>query len=128
MPSAHAIVVLIKVAWDEAVKSHEFSLRLTDDDGTSVVVPGPAGTQPMEFSGKLEAGRAAEVPAGSDVNMNFVIGVQPLPLATGQQYTWRLQIDGNEAAHEAFYVRRSTHDQAAAMLKAAGLAHKSSDS
>jgi len=104
-PSPHAVVVLIKVGWNEANESHNFVVRLTDGDGTVVKVPSPAGTQAMEFTGDLEVGRPPGTPAGSEIDATFVINLQPLPLAGGQRYTWRLHLGEQEAASESFFVR-----------------------
>lgn len=104
-PAPHAVVILIKVDWNEANEQHKFALRLVDSDGGVVHVPSPAGTQAMEFSGNLEVGRPPGIPAGSEIDASFVVGLQPLPLAGGQRYTWRLQVGDDELASEGFFVR-----------------------
>jgi hypothetical protein len=100
-----AVVVLIKVAWTEANRAHDVRVRLTDADGNLVAVPSTIGEQPMEIPGKLEVGRPASLPEGSEIDASFVVALQPLPLAGGQRYTWRLHIDGREEASESFFVR-----------------------
>jgi len=105
LPSAHAVVVLIKVGWNEANEPHEFVLQLTDADASAVNVPSPAGTQALVFNGRLEVGRPPGIPPGSEIDTSFVIPLQPLQLVGGQRYTWRLEIDQVERATEGFYVR-----------------------
>jgi hypothetical protein len=100
-----SVVALIKVGWNEANRPFDFVLRLTDGDGVVVHVPGPAGTQPLEINGRLEVGRPAGIPQGSEIDASFVVPLQPLALAPGQRFTWRLNFGDDEAASESFYVR-----------------------
>lgn len=104
-PAAHAVVVLIKVGWDESNRQHEFIVRLTDADGGVVSVPSPAGTQELSFSGRFEVGRPPGIPQGSEIDTSFIISLQPVPLPGGQRYTWRLEVDQQEHAAEGFFVR-----------------------
>jgi Family of unknown function (DUF6941) len=104
-PAPQAVVVLIKMQWTEANRSHNFMLRMTDGDGATVRVPSPAGTQAMEFAGSLEVGRPPGIPPGSEIDTTFVVPLQPLPLTPGQRFTWRLNFGDQEVASETFYVR-----------------------
>lgn len=104
-PSAHAVVVLIKVDWTETNRPHDFLLRMTDGDGAVVHVPSPAGTQALEFGGRLEVGRPPGIPEGSEIDTSFVVALQAVPLTPGQRFTWRLNFGDREAASEGFYVR-----------------------
>ena len=105
IPGPRAVAVFIKVGWNEANEPHKFELRMVDADGQTATVAGPAGTQPLEFQGNLEVGRPPGIPQGSDIDASFVINLGPLPLVPAQRYTWRLEIDGDLAAAESFYVR-----------------------
>lgn len=110
--SPHAVVGFMKVAWNEANEKHKFVLRLTDSDGHSVTTTGTSVPQPLEFSGVLEVGRPAGLPAGSEIDANFVVGIQPLQLIPGQRYTWRLEIgegDKPVVVTETFMVREAPH-------------------
>lgn len=107
-PSPHAVVAFIKVAWDEATEKHNFVLRLTDSDGHIVNMSGTSVPQPLEFSGVFEVGRPPELPAGSEIDVNFVVGVQPLQLIPGHRYSWRIEIgegDSQLVGSESFMVR-----------------------
>ena len=104
-PSPHAVVAIIKIESTETNRPHDFVLRLTDGDATVVMAPGPAAQLPLEISGKLEVGRPPGIPEGTELDANFVAGIQPLQLVPGERYTWRFTIDGNEVASEGFTVR-----------------------
>ncbi len=105
LPGPRAVAVFIKVGWTEANQPHKFALRLADGDGQVVVAEGPVGAQPVEFQGSLEVGRPAGIPQGSEIDAQFAINLNQLPLVPGQRYTWQLEIDGKEAATESFYVQ-----------------------
>lgn len=104
-PAMQSVVALIKVGWNEANRPVDFVLRLTDGDGAVVHVPAPAGTQALEVTGRMEVGRPAGIPEGSEIDANFVVPLQPLSLTPGQRFTWRLSFGDEEAASESFYVR-----------------------
>ena len=104
-PSMQSVVALIKVGWNEANQPTSFVLRLTDADGAVVHIPGPAGPQALEFTGRMEVGRPPGIPEGSEIDASFVVPLQPLSLAPGQRFTWRLSFGDQEAASESFYVR-----------------------
>jgi hypothetical protein len=105
LPTPHAVAAFIKVGWTEANESHKLVLRLTDGDGKTVGVPGPAGTQSLEFTGNLEVGRPPGLPQGSEIDATFIMNLSPLPLTPGQRYTWVLEIDDAVQASEGFFVR-----------------------
>jgi hypothetical protein len=104
-PSMHSVVALIKVGWHEANRPVNFVLRLTDGDGATVHVTGPAGAQALEVVGRIEVGRPPGIPEGSEIDASFVVPLQPMPLTPGQRFTWRLSFGEEEAASESFYVR-----------------------
>src|SRR5258708_28243700 len=104
-PAMQSVVALIKIGWNEANRPVDFVLRLTDGDGAVIHVPGLAGAQAMEFKGRMEVGRPAGIPEGSEIDASFVVPLQPLALTPGQRFTWRLSFDDEEVASESFYVR-----------------------
>jgi len=58
----------------------------------------------------LEVGRPPGIPSGSEIDVNFVVGLQPLQLVPGQRYTWRLEIGEGESqvqVSESFMVRQA---------------------
>jgi hypothetical protein len=97
-----AVVALIKVPWDRANERLEMHLQLVDEDGNSVVVPGPTGTAPVEFRGDLEAGRPAGLKPGTPIDASFAINIPPLSLAP-RRYMWSLEL-GGESVRTSFQV------------------------
>lgn len=89
----HAVVLLVKVPWDQANKKHKFEVELTDADGHPITSTGPVGEQPVRVAGDFEAGRPPGLPAGSplDLALTFNTG-GGLPLPPGR-YTWILKIN-----------------------------------
>lgn len=121
-PAPHAVVAFIKVAWTEANEKHKFVLRLTDSDGRVVTMTETSVPQPLEFSGVLEVGRPPGLPSGSEIDVNFMVGVQPLQLIPGQRYSWRLEVsnegDKQEAAvSESFTVRQNPYPPASGRIE-----------
>jgi hypothetical protein len=109
-PSPHAVVAFIKVAWAEANEKHNFVLRLTDSDGHVVNMTDTSVPQPLEFSGAFEIGHPPGLPLESEIDVNLVVGVQPLQLVPGQRYSWRIEIgegDNPLVGSESFMVREN---------------------
>jgi hypothetical protein len=103
-----AIVVLIKVPWDQANRVHRLVVELLDADGRPVSTTGPVGDQPIRIEGDFEAGRPPGIPQGSPLDLSATFAIAGgLPLAEGR-YTWNLSIDGHheEAWSASFLVRQ----------------------
>lgn len=103
----HALVVVLKVGWDETNASHHMILRLLTADGQQADVPTPFGVQPLTVEVDFEVGRPPGTMRGQSIDHSTAINVGPgLPLTPGR-YEWRLQI-GDEQRDEwraAFTVR-----------------------
>jgi hypothetical protein len=101
-----AVVVFIKVPWDQANELHHAVLTMIDEDGRPVLPQGADGGQ-VEIHADFETGRPAGVPRGMplDVALSFAIAAG-MPLAPGG-YVWRLEIDGEaqETWRAPFHVR-----------------------
>ncbi|SIJ34532.1 Uncharacterised protein [Mycobacteroides abscessus subsp. abscessus] len=96
---AHALVVLIEVAWDETNKKIPFHAELVDGDGNSVVIDSPVGQQPLQLDGVVEAGRPPGMPPGTAVRIPFCTQIGAgLNLVVGQRYEWRFSLNGE--SHE----------------------------
>jgi hypothetical protein len=119
-PTPQAVAAFIKVGWTEANEAHKLVLRLMDGDGNTVGVPGPAGSQGLEFTGNLEVGRPPGLPQGSEIDATFIMNLSPLPLTPGQRYTWVLEIDDTVQASEGFFVRNLPPSHAAPEPGASG--------
>jgi hypothetical protein len=89
----HAIILLLKVPWDQANQKHKFEVELVDEDGHPITTTGPVGEQAVKVAGELESGRPPGLPPGTplDVALTFNIGAG-LPLVPGR-YTWALKIN-----------------------------------
>ncbi len=112
-PGPHAVVIFIKLARDEVSHPHDILLQLTDADGQPVSVPSPTGMQELIFNGKLTVSSPLTPVEADEANANFIISLQPLQLAGGQTYTWRLKVDADEMAAEGFYVLPAPRSAAA---------------
>lgn len=103
-----AVIVMVKVGWNETNRKHRLSLNLLTADGQHAVnVPTPLGVQPLQVEGEFEAGRPAGLPEGSTIDHAIAVNVGPgLALAPGR-YEWRLKIDNDEGVtwRAAFVVR-----------------------
>lgn len=103
-----AVVVMVKVGWNETNRKHRLSLDLLTADGHHAVsAPTPLGMQPLRVEGGFEVGRPAGLPEGSTIDHLLAVNVAPgLPLTPGR-YEWRLKIDdqGDATWRAAFVVR-----------------------
>jgi len=90
---AHAVVIFIKVPWDQTNRQHSMNIELIDADGQAVTVPGPVGDQALKLEGQFEAGRPAGVEPGTPMDMALTFNLaQGLPLGPGR-HTWVLTIN-----------------------------------
>lgn len=107
---AQAIIILIKVPWDQANRPHKFEVDLVDEDGNPVTTTGPVGEQPVQLAGDFETGRPPGLPPGTPLDLSTSFNVGPgMPLAPGR-YTWRLSIDGTtEPSWSASFLVRQKH-------------------
>lgn len=107
--SPMAVIVFVKVGWNETNRAHTMSVSLLTADGAhAVTVPGPVGEVPLQVQGEFEVGRPAGLPEGSTIDHALAVNIQPLPLEPGR-YEWRLTIDDreDETWRAAFVVKSS---------------------
>lgn len=106
-PATMALAIKIEVPWDEANTPHDVVARLVTEDGDDPLLPNPEtgepAPQPIEFSGRFEAGRPPGLVPGSDLDAPLTINIQNLPLGAGR-YEWRLLIDDELAGRVPFSV------------------------
>jgi hypothetical protein len=103
-----AIVILIKVPWDRTNVKHQLRLRLTDADGSDVMMPQPPTGEavPLEVLAEFEVGRPPGLPHGTDIDQAMALNIGAgLPLVPGRSYQWRLDIDERPSATRSFFVR-----------------------
>lgn len=102
-----AVVIRIEVPWSEANEQHTLTLELLNDDFTPVTVQVPGQAVPVVATGQFEVGRPPGMTRGSPLALPIVFNFQPLALAAGRRYVWRLVIDGrtDRARQIAFSTR-----------------------
>jgi hypothetical protein len=90
-PVPLAVVMLIRVPWDQADTRHEWLLELLDQDHSPVLV---GDDQPLLVSGEFEAHRSEDLMPGTSLDVPVAINFGTLSLEGGGRYIWRLSIDG----------------------------------
>jgi hypothetical protein len=105
-PTPMALAVLIKVPWDRANERHEWKVELLDEDFSPVIL----NEQPVLVGGTFEAGRPPGMRPGTPLDVPLAINFGPVPLPTGQRYTWRFSIDdtSEEGWRVSFTTRSNT--------------------
>jgi hypothetical protein len=88
-----SVAVIFHVPWQETNKRTDFSLRLIDEDGRSVVQPGATDNMPVQVNGHFEARRAPDMAPGSEMNVPMSFNIV-LTLEPSMRYSWVLEVDG----------------------------------
>lgn len=104
------VVALVEAPWDRCNRPMQFVLELLNADGSAVLLPSPAGPQPLRAEQTMIAVPPQGAPNGTPGAAQFLIEISGgLPLAPGQRYLWRATIDGetDEAWETGFFVARS---------------------
>lgn len=81
--------------------SHSIRIHVVDDDG-ELIMPNLEGQIGVTFIDNTET-----------ASVNFLLGIQGLPLARPGTYAINLAVDGKQEASVPLYVRESTQDGAA---------------
>lgn len=105
----HAVVIMLKVGWDETNAPHHLTLDLLTADGAHAVdMPTPFGPQPLQVEMDFEVGRPPGLVRVSTIDHAAAINVGSLPLQPGR-YEWRLRIDDEQrdAWRAPFLVRQA---------------------
>lgn len=101
-----ALVLLLKVPWDQTNRQHRLVIDLVDSDGQPFIPPG--SIEPLRILGDFEVGRPPGLPAGTPIDNAVVINIGPgLPLVPGASYQGRVEINDEMAASRSFLVRPS---------------------
>ena len=99
-----ALVLLLKVPWDQTNIKHKVTLELVDSDGRSVSPD--EGLDPLRIEAEFEVGRPPGLPPGTPIDNALVLNLGPgMRLTAGQGYQWRVEIGGEIAASRSFLVR-----------------------
>lgn len=105
-PQPFALAGLIEIEWDETNARHSLELTVENEDGAPLIVPTPAGDQPVRVTSEFEVGRPAGSTPGSSFNMPLAVPIVPLPWTPGRRYVVRLRIDGADVDRVKFSVRQ----------------------
>jgi len=94
-PAPGAIVMDVKVPWDERDLEHTLRWELVDADGQPVLVPTPHGFQPLFMEAQLKLdGPFDGVKPGTPLDCPLALNYPPVPLAPAGRYEWRLMVNG----------------------------------
>jgi hypothetical protein len=110
-PQPFAIAGLIEVDWKETNTRHAIEFVIDNEDGAPLVVPTPAGDQPVRISSQFEVGRPPGSARGSSFNVPVAVPIVPLPWTPGRRYVVRLLVGGAEVDRLTFSVRSSPSSQ-----------------
>ncbi len=92
----HAVIIMLKVGWDEANTQRHLTLSLLTADGANAVeIPTPFGPQPLQVEMDFEVRRPPGLAHGSTIDHGVAFNVGALPLEPGR-YEWRLRIGDEE--------------------------------
>src|ERR1700753_4477032 len=94
VPVACGVAVLFHIPWQRTNEKISFTLKLLDEDGNSVIQPGPNGAQELRAGGQFEAGRPAGLAPRTEINSPVAFNTV-LQLSAGGRDTWALEIDGH---------------------------------
>jgi hypothetical protein len=73
---------------------HQIRLELLNSEGTIVTVEPPYGPGPMVIDSTIAVGGLTDQGLKSPVLGAFAIQLPPFPLEEGQEYEWKLHVDG----------------------------------
>ena len=113
-PTPSAVAVKVSVDRHEFDKEHHWELFLEDADGKLLTIDTPEGPQSIEVRGDFSASEPEGVPLGTPVDVPIAVNFGPIPLATGQRFTWRMVINGEAlpGASASFTTRPQLENEA----------------
>jgi hypothetical protein len=96
-PVRCAIALDLKVPWDQREDTHTLRFDLLDSDGQPVLMPTPAGPEPLwiESQLQLEENLDPTLKPGMSLDAAFAIVIGPMPIPPGGRYVWQLTINGD---------------------------------
>lgn len=103
-----ALVLLMKVPWDQTNQPHQVQIRLVDADGQAPLLSQDdhGNPAPIQIEGEFEVGRPPGIPHGTAIDNSLVLPLPPgMPLDRGVTYEWRVEVDGDVVAARSFFVR-----------------------
>lgn len=105
-PGPMGIGVIFEVSWNETNIPSRLKIDLVDQDGHPVVVPTPAGPQPVLVEAGFEVGRPPGSLHGASFVGTFAFNTAPIPFQHSGRYRWRLFVneEANDEWQRAFTV------------------------
>jgi len=100
-PASIALAVKMDVPWDQANQKHRIRVSLVSDDGQPVML----NDLPVLIEGELETGRPPGLRQGTPIDAPLALTFNGMLLDAGR-YTFKFEINDEEAAHVAFDVLR----------------------
>jgi hypothetical protein len=102
-----AIALKLLVPWTETNRPHAVLVRLVTQDGSAVL---DAAGQPVEVSGRVEVGKPAGLPEGTDIDVPMAFRVERLSLRAGR-FRWELLVNDKPVQSASFEVVDLLHDK-----------------
>jgi hypothetical protein len=104
-PSPHGVVVFFKMPSNRKHPTIPVQLRMMNDRGSVVEIPGPAGIQRLDIAGQIELQGPNVDPEDSfEMEVAFTVNLNAMLLPAGR-YTWVAEVDGKEVATTDFIFR-----------------------
>jgi hypothetical protein len=107
-----ALVVFLRLSWEEIRQARPFALRLLDHDGQPVIAPIKGEEGPVQYAGKLSLNEASPIADDKaarlvDVHSSFTVNAPGLggALKPGSRYTWSFIVEDEQLASVDFVVR-----------------------
>ena len=92
----HAVAVFFEVEHHRCNHAISLEIRLATEDGQTVQVPGPSGTQDLVITQNITVVSPPGVPMGTLAPGNALVEIHPgLPITAGG-YRWEVKLDGEE--------------------------------
>lgn len=104
-PSPFAIAAIIEVGWDETSGKHTLEIVFEDADGSPIMVPTPAGDQPLRFPAEFAVGRPPIAVQGTSFIVPIALNVQAVQLPSGRRCVAKAIVDGHVLDELVFAVR-----------------------
>lgn len=103
------VAVFIEAPWDQCNRPMRLALDLLSEDGQSVVLPTPAGDQPLRLAQEVVIAPPTGAPNGSPGQVALMVKINGgLPLTAGCWYRWQASLDDEteEGWSARFFVQR----------------------
>ena len=104
-PAPFAVAAIVEVTWEETNRPYRFEIVFEDADGPPLLVPTPAGDQPLRIGADFVAGRPPDAAPGTSFTLPVAIPMAPVPFPPGRHCVVRALVNGTEYDRLGFAVR-----------------------